>query len=403
MENYPILLDCEDAWRYPFRYRTTDNGRVLLWPVAASPLYALTYLPLSVRPWNAGNGRPSSPLGWRVVGRFFSSWQLDTRKPLWHELLASNARSCASGPDGFWRTAWMAWLTPLAAGPRAIFPPEVAIHVVRLACERPDTLGRSLSQWDCLELVHQLIAEGVVKDISAATVRRILAAHQLKPWRHHLWLYPKHPRDAEFYATILELIELYTRPLQADEMVLSVDEKTSLQPRPRPFPTVPAQPQNVPNRHEHEYKRAGALNLFAAFDTRSGQVYGQCHHRKRQQEFITFLEQWDQEIADDIKTIHLVCDNVSTHHGREVRQWFATHPRFVVHFTPVHCSWMNQVEQWFSIFQRKRLRIADFASKEHLQAKIEQFICEWNQHAHPFNWSTKSVTKIMAKAPAMAA
>jgi DDE superfamily endonuclease len=277
------------------------------------------------------------------------------------------------------------------------------MHVVRLACERPDMQGRSLSQWDCAELARQLMAEGIVEEISAATVRRILAAHQLKPWRHHVWLHPKQPRDAAFYAIISELSELYTRPLCAEEIVLSLDEKTSLQPRPRGAPTLPAQPQNLPNRHEHEYKRAGALNLFAAFDTRSGKVYGQCYVRKRQQEFIAFLEHLDCEIADYIRTIHLVCDNVSTHHGKEVRKWVAKHPRFVVHFTPVHCSWMNQVEQWFSILQRKRLRIADFASKECLHAKIEQFIHEWNQQAHPFNWSTKSVAKVMAHAPALAA
>jgi hypothetical protein len=215
----------------------------------------------------------------------------------------------------------MASLTPLAAEPRAVFPPEVAIHVVRLACERPDTLGRSLSQWDCAELAHQLIAEGIVKDISAATVRRILADHHLKPWRHHLWLYPKRPRDAAFYATISELIDLYTRLLPEDEIVLSVDEKTSLQPRPRVSPTRPAQPGNIPSRYEHEYKRSGALNLFAAFDTRSGTVFGHCYPRKRQQAFITFLEQFDGEIGPHIKTIHLVCDNVSTHHGKEVRKW----------------------------------------------------------------------------------
>jgi transposase len=279
----------------------------------------------------------------------------------------------------------------------------VAIHIVRLACERPDLLGRSLSQWDCAELAHQLIAEGMVTSISVSTVRRILAAHQLKPWRHHVWLSPKQPRDAAFYTTISELIDLYTRPLGPDELVLSVDEKTSLQPRPRHAPTLPAQPQNIPNRYEHEYKRAGALNLFAAFDTRSGQVYGQCYERKRQQEFIAFLEVLDREIDEQISTIHLVCDNVSTHHGKDASKWLTKHPRFVVHFTPVHCSWMNQVEQWFSILQRKRLRIADFESKDHLRTKLEQFIHEWNQHAHPFNWSRKSVAKIMAEAPARAA
>jgi hypothetical protein len=92
----------------------------------------------------------------------------------------------------------MASPIPLAAVPKAVFPPEVAIHVVRLACERPDTLGRSLSQWDGTELAHQLIAEGLVEHISAATVRRMLAGHRLQPWRPHLWLHPKRPRDAAF-------------------------------------------------------------------------------------------------------------------------------------------------------------------------------------------------------------
>jgi transposase len=293
--------------------------------------------------------------------------------------------------------------TPLAAGPRAVFPPEVAIHVVRLACERPDLVGRSLSPWDGAELARQLIAAGIVEEISAATVRRILAVHQLKPWRQHLWLYPKHPRDAAFYATVAEVMDLYTRPLRADALGRSLDEKTSLQPRPRPSPTLPAPPHHRPNRVEHAYQRAGALNLLAAFDTRSGKVYGHCDERKRQQECMAFLEALDSEVDERIRTIHLICDNVSTHHGKEVSTWLADHPRFVVHFTPVHGSWMNQVEQWFSILQRQRLRSVDFASKNHLHAKLDQFIMEWNQHAHPFNWSTKSVAKIMAAAPALAA
>jgi hypothetical protein len=192
--------------------------------------------------------------------------------PTWRSRLVCNGPSSASGPNVFSPSAWMASLTPPAAVPRVVFPPEVAIHVVRLACERPDSLGRSLSPWDCGELAHQLIAEGIVEDISAATVRRILADHHLKPWRHHLWLYPKHPRDSAFSTTISELIDHYTRPLRADEMVLSVDEKTSVQPRPRLSSTRPAQPGNMPNRYEHEYKRSGALNLCAAFDTRSGTV-----------------------------------------------------------------------------------------------------------------------------------
>jgi hypothetical protein len=143
---------------------------------------------------------------------------------------------------------------------------------VRLACERPDLLGRSLSQGDGPDLARQLIAAGLVATISAATVRRMLAAPHLKPWRQHVWLYPKQPRDAAFSATVSALMALDTRPLGLDERVLSVDEKTSLPPRPRQHPTQPAQPKHVPTRCEHEYKRAGALHLLAAFDTRSGKV-----------------------------------------------------------------------------------------------------------------------------------
>jgi transposase len=271
-----------------------------------------------------------------------------------------------------------------------------------MACERPDKLGRSLSQWDCIELARQLEREGIVEYIAPETVRRILVHHQLKPWRHHLWLSPNTPRDAEFYARVSEVVTLYTRRLRTHEMVLCLDEKTSLQPRPRVHATRPAVPGR-PNQVEHEYKRAGALNLLAGFDTRTGRVYGQCYERKRQGEFIAFLEYLDAEIPAKITTIHLICDNARPHHGKQVREWLQFYPRFVLHFTPVHCSWLNQVEQWFSILQRKRLRIIDFAAKADLQAKLMQFIAEWNEVAHPFNWTTKSVAKVMADAVSAAA
>jgi hypothetical protein len=101
--------------------------------------------------------------------------------------------------------------------------------------------------------------------------------------------------------------------------------------------------------------------------------------------------------------MHVVWDHVSTQHGQAVGHWLQSHPRFVFPCTPGHCSWMHQVEQWFSILQRQRCRIAAFASKAVLRTQIEQFIVEGNQGAHPVNWSTKSVAKIMADAPAKAA
>ena len=306
----------------------------------------------------------------------------------------------ANGLSAFWHNGRMVLPTNRAADESPSFPPEVAVHLVKMACERPDEIGRSLSTWFCTDLARQLIRDEIVDGISSETVRRILQHHKLKPWRVHMWLSPKHPRDAEFYRRVNEIIDLYTRPLSPHEIVLGVDEKTSLQPRQRLHPTMPAQPGNIPNRVEHEYKRNGALQLFAAFDTRTGKVYGRTYDRKRQNEFIAFLEYLDVEIPASITTIHLVLDNVPTHHGKEVRKWLSRHPRFKFHFTPVYCSWMNQVEQWFSILQRKRFRIAEFEDKADLAAKIHQFIREWNERAHPFNWSTKSVAKIMADVPA---
>lgn len=274
------------------------------------------------------------------------------------------------------------------------------MHLVKLACELPDAAGRSLSLWTCAELARTLRRDGVVDSISPQHVQRILQSHRLKPWRVHHWLSDKTPRDTAFRETVLDLCDLYTRSLAAHECVLSLDEKTSIQPRPRTAPNRPALPGCIPVHVEHEYARAGALNLIAAFDTRSGEVIGICRKRKRQIEFIELLEEIDRRTPAEVTLIHLVCDNVVTHKGKLVRAWLAQHPRFRMRFTPVHCSWMNQVEQWFSILQRKRLAAPNFPGLDHLGERITAFIAEWNTAAHPFNWSRESFAKILAKVDA---
>ncbi len=266
---------------------------------------------------------------------------------------------------------------------------------MKLACEMPDRSGRSLSLWDCTELARQMKSTGTVESISSETVRRILLNHRLKPWRHHMWLGSKTPRDEAFRETVAKICDLYTRGLAPDEAVICLDEKTSLQPRTRNRPTKPARP-GKPVVVEHEYERKGALNLFAGFDTRTGRVYGQSCRRKRQSEFIAFLEHLNDVIPENITNIHIVCDNLRVHKGKQVQKWLKENPCFHFHFTPVHCSWMNQVEQWFSILQRKRFRFANFASIEDLRKKIDLFIEQWNQNARPFNWTSKSVAKVMA-------
>jgi transposase len=287
--------------------------------------------------------------------------------------------------------------TKPVGGESPLFPPEVALHLVKIACEMPDQLGTSISLWDCQELARKLEEDHIVESISAETVRRILNNHHLKPWRYHMWLGAKTPRDEVFCSQVKEICDLYTRTLLPHEMVLCLDEKTSLQPRTRTQATKPAKP-GKPVRVEHEYTRKGALNLFAAFDTRTGRVYGRCFRRKRQIELIAFLHYLDHMIPNHITKLYVICDNLSVHKGKKVMRWLSNHPRFSFHFTSVHCSWMNQVEQWFSIFKRKRFKIANFTSIEDLRDKIYLYIEKWNRTAHPFKWTTKSVTKIMAYA-----
>jgi transposase len=391
------LLDVGLPWQYPLTYVNGREGRIRRWHAAANHPASSSFHQLSGLSWNTGNVPPRFRRGWPSAPR--SSYggrtvSLSRRSPgawSWGDALSAN------GFSAFFTNAWQVLPTHLAAVARPYFPPEVAVHLVKMACERPDQLGRSLSQGDCRALARPLEQQGIVEHISAATGRRLLVHHQRQPWRHHLWLSPTTPRDAAFCARVAEVVALYTRPLRDDEMVLSGDEKTALPPRPRLHVTRPAIP-GWPNQVEHESTRDGALNRCAGFDTRTGRVYGQCYARKRQCEFIAFMAYLDAEIPTTITTIHLICDNARPHHGQHVRAWLQCRPRLVLHVTPVHCSWLNQVEQWFAILQRKRLRIVDFASKADLQAKLMQFIAEWNEVAHPVNWTTTSVAKVMAEA-----
>ena len=211
-----------------------------------------------------------------------------------------------------------------------------------------------------------------------------------------MWLWAKVSRDTAFAAQVQVICDLYTRPLPGDGMVLCVDEMTSLQPRTRKSPTLAAkQNQQIPGRTR--VRRCGALNIFAAFDTQSGKVDGRTAGRKRQTEFVAFLECLDAEMPASVETIQIVLDDLRMREGKQVQAWLARHPRFVFRHPPVHCSWMNQVEKWFSILRRKRLRIVDFPSEEKLAERLMAFIDEWNEIADPFNWTTKSVEKMMAK------
>ena len=170
-----------------------------------------------------------------------------------------------------------------------------------------------------------------------------------------MWLSAKVPRDAAFAAQVQEICDLYTRPLPGDEMVLCVDEMTSCSPgresRRHWQPTESADPGRT------RIRPVRSIESVRGFRYAERQGLRATAGRKRQAEFIAFLEYLDTEIPASVKTIQIVLDNLRMHKGKQVQAWLAKHPRFVFHHPPVHCSWMNQVEQWFSILRRKRLRI----------------------------------------------
>ncbi|MFN8506192.1 MAG: helix-turn-helix domain-containing protein [Dehalococcoidia bacterium] len=188
-------------------------------------------------------------------------------------------RIVRSGRDATWSSASRPSRMPPGAAASRSFPPEVAVEIVKIACELPAERDAPLSQWDCTEIARQLQDDGIVKQISRETVRRVLARHSLRPWRVQAWLSPKVPRDQQYRQQVADILALYTGLLAADERVLCVDEKTSL--RPAADGADASRSPGRPVRMEHEYGRRGALNLFAAFDTRCGQVLARTASRAR--------------------------------------------------------------------------------------------------------------------------
>lgn len=179
----------------------------------------------------------------------------------------------------------------LAPGGPPVFPPEGTTHLVKLACELPEQHDRSLSLWTCAELARALVLGGLVPSISPQTVQRLLAPQRLQPWPVYHWLHARAVRDQAFGHKVTALCQLYTQPLDKQERVLCLDQKTCIQPRPRTAAIKPARP-GAPVPVEAEYKRCGATNLLGALDTRTGEVVGICRRRKRQQEFLDLDARW---------------------------------------------------------------------------------------------------------------
>ena len=229
-----------------------------------------------------------------------------------------------------------------------------------------------------------------VQRVSPATVQRIWKKHKLQPHRSESF---KFSTDPDFVGKVRDIVGLYLNPPDR-AIVLSVDEKSQIQALDRTQPLLPLR-EGLPERQTHDYRRHGTTTLFAALNVLEGTVIAQCQPRHRHQEFLRFLNQIERSVPKQ-RVIHLVLDNYGTHKHPMVREWFQTHPRYHLHFTPTSSSWLNQIERWFAEITRKRIRRGTFRSVGELTAAIEDYIRVYNQNPQPFAW-VASASRIIRK------
>jgi transposase len=281
-------------------------------------------------------------------------------------------RFAAEGVDGLLRDKTRpSRLPPL--------PQEVIDKVLALTATEPP---HEATHWTSIAMAKAV-------GISASSVQRIWRAHGLAPHRMRQF---KLSKDPAFATKLRDVVGLYVDP-PAHAVVLSVDEKSQIQALDRTQPGLPLKKGRA-GTMTHDYKRHGTTTLFAALNVLDGTVIGRNMQRHRHQEFIRFLNAIEAEVPPG-KVVHVIFDNYATHKHPKVWQWLGRHPRFVFHFTPTSCSWLNAVETFFATLTKRRLKRGVFRSVVDLQAAINRFIKEANHEPKPFVW-TADPNKIIA-------
>ncbi len=301
-------------------------------------------------------------------------------------------RSSASGASASaWRVC-RASRRNLGAGDPPAFPPSVVVQVKALACERPSRRGLPLSRFSLAEIRREVLAEGIVAEISGATLWRWLSRDALCPWRFRSWIFPRDPAFVQKAGRILDLYEgLWAGvPLTPTDFVICADEKTSNQARQRrhaSWPPAPHRPQYV----EHAYQPKGAWAYLAAWDVRRAKVFGRCELKSGIAPFDRLVAQvMSQEPYRSARRVFWITDNGSSHRGQKAADRLRTQwPTLIPIPTPVHASWLNQVEIYFSIIQRKVLTPNNFACLPELEDRLLRFQDHYQQIAAPFQWMFK--------------
>jgi transposase len=301
--------------------------------------------------------------------------------------LASNTagkwrkRFCQEGLDGLGDRK-------RAGRPRA-FPAAVVTACKAIACELPATRGIPLGRWSLAELRTEILATGLIDDISTTTLWRWLDEDPIKPWQHRSWSFPRDPDFATKAGVVLDLYDggLQGAELGPDVYVVSADEKTSVQARCRCHPTLPPDRARV-MRVEHEYERGGALAYLAAWDVHQARLFGRCEPTTGIAPFGRLVEQvMTTEPYASAGRVFWIVDNGSSHRGRaSVERLEGAWPNLRLVHLPIHASWLNQVEIYFSIVQRKVLTPNDFTDLAEVEHRLLGFQRRYQQTAVPFDW-----------------
>lgn len=266
----------------------------------------------------------------------------------------------------------------------------------------PWRTGVPLSRFSTNEIAREAVKRGIVAEISGTTVWRWLDEDAIRPWQHRSWIFP---RDPDFQWKAARVLDLYQgiwrgRCLRPDDCVISADEKTNIQARIRCHETI-ASNSSRPMRVEHEYERGGALAYLAAWDVRRGKVFSRCEARTGIAPFDRLVGQvMRHEPYRSARRVFWIMDNGSSHRGKAcVERLTGKWPNIVPVHLPVHASWLNQIEIYFSVVQRKVLTPNDFSSLDEVADRLAQFEKRYEQIAKPFEWkfTRRNLTKLIAK------
>jgi transposase len=277
---------------------------------------------------------------------------------------------------------------PRSGRPRR-FPAAVVAEAKAIACELPATRGTPTSRWSLADLREELLVTGVVEEISTTTLWRWLAEDAIRPWQHRSWVFPRAPDFAAKAGVALDLYQrrFRGRQLEPGQFVISADEKTSIQARCRCHPTLPPGVARM-MKVEHEYQRGGALAYLAAWDVHQARLFGRCEPSTGIQPFGRLVEQvMTVEPYASATRVFWIVDNGSSHRGQvSVDRLQGAWPNLTLVHLPVHASWLNQIEIYFSVVQRKVLTPNDFLDLAEVEQRLLGFQRRYQQAAVPFDW-----------------